>query len=202
MSDNPLIIILMIGAGSYIGKLWWQDMRAAAARNAHPQALPGATPTTRKALLYACLGSLVLLAGETWGEYQFGVVAEQSHMTVLIALNTLIAPIIEEIIFRGYLVINNRGTTVRWVGIVAASAFFALIHPFLWVWDEGLTLTITTKGAFSTMAAFAFSLWFYSVRFSRWNSSHSLLPCIAAHATKNLGVIAIKAAQGFLTGWW
>jgi hypothetical protein len=40
------------------------------------------------------------------------------------------------------------------------------------------------------------------VRFYRWNPAHSLLPCIAAHAAKNLGVIGIKAAQGFLVGWW
>ncbi len=192
----------MIGAGAYIGKLWWQDKCNAESGHAHPQALPGAAPTTRKALLYACLGSLILLAGETWGEYELGIVSEQSNMTVLFALNTLVAPIIEELIFRGYLVINNHGKTIRWLGIVVASALFALLHPLLWVWEDGLVLTLSVKGAFSTLAAFTFSLWFYSVRFSRWNRSQSLLPCIAAHATKNLGVIAIKATQGFLIGWW
>ena len=202
MSQNPLLILLMIGAGVYIGWLWWEDMQSALREKVNPQALPGAVPTNRKAIIIACLGSLLLLAGETFGEYQLGVVAEQSHITVLFALNTLVAPIIEEIIFRGYMVINNRGRAIRWIGIVLASAIFAMLHPFLWVWDDGLVLTLTTKGAFSTIAAFTFSLWFYRVRFNRWNPSHSLLPCFAAHATKNLGVIMIKAAQGFLTGIW
>jgi hypothetical protein len=29
-----------------------------------------------------------------------------------------------------------------------------------------------------------------------------LIPSVSAHATKNLGVIIIKACQGFLIGWW
>jgi len=202
MSQNPFLLLLMIGGGLYIGKLWRDDLRSAATGASHPQALPGATPCPRRTLAIACLGSIVLLAGETWGEYRFGVVAEQSNMTVLFALNSLVAPLIEETIFRGYLVINGRGKVVRWAGIVVASALFALLHPFLWVWEDGLVFTLTIKGAFSTFAAFAFSLWFYHVRFARWNPHHSLLPCFAAHGMKNLGVIAIKAAQGFLTGWW
>ena len=46
------------------------------------------------------------------------------------------------------------------------------------------------------------SLWFYAVRFFPLNPTRSLLPCVAAHATKNLGVIALKYAQGFGDGWW
>jgi hypothetical protein len=29
-----------------------------------------------------------------------------------------------------------------------------------------------------------------------------LLPCFVAHAAKNLGVFAIKYAEGFVGGWW
>lgn len=202
MAQNPLLLLLMIGAAAYIGKLWWQDLRSAQAGQPNGQALPGATLPPRRALLIACGGSIVLLAAETWGEYQLGIVAEQSNMTALFALNTLAAAIIEEIIFRGYLVINGRGKTARWIGIVGASALFALLHPFLWSWEDEFTLTLTVKGVFSTSAAFVFSLWFYTARFASWNPGHSLLPSIAGHATKNLGVIVIKAAQGFLTGWW
>lgn len=202
MTENPLLLFLMIAAALYVAKLWREDYRSGLAGNAHPQALPGATSAPKNAYTFAIIGSLLLLAGETWGEYQLNVVSEQSELTILLALYTLVAPIIEEIIFRGYLVINNRGTTIRWIGIVAASAIFALLHPFLWEWDEGFTLTLTAKGAFSTAAAFTFSLWFYAVRFAGWNPRHSLLPCFVAHATKNLGVIAIKAAQGYVVGWW
>jgi uncharacterized protein len=202
MSQNPLLLLCMIGAAGYIGWLWWHDMRAAQAGKPLPQALPGATMASRKAIGIACLGSIGLLAAETLGEYQLGIVGEQSNMTLLFALNSLGAAIIEELIFRGYLVINGRSNVVRWLGIIGASALFALLHPFLWQWEETFTLTLTLKGIFSTVAAFAFSLWFYIARFAPWNPRQSLLPCIAGHAIKNLGVIAIKGAQGFLTGWW
>ena len=202
MSENPLLLLIMTAAALYVGKLWRDDYRSNLAGKPHPQALPGATSAPRNAYLIAIVGSLILLIGETLGEYQLGIVSEQSELTILLALYTLAAPIIEEIIFRGYLVLNNRGSAARWAGIIAASAIFALIHPFLWEWDETFTLTLTAKGAFSTAAAFVFSLWFYAVRFARWNHRHSLLPCFVAHATKNLGVIAIKAAQGYVVGWW
>jgi membrane protease YdiL (CAAX protease family) len=202
MTDNPLLLLLMIGAAGYLGKLWWSDLRQAQAGAPNPQALPGAVSAPARAFVIATAGSVLLLAGETWGEYALGITSEQSTITVLFALNTLGAAIIEELIFRGYLVIDKRGAGLRWLGIIAASAVFALLHPFLWSTENGFHLTLTVKGAFSTGAAFVFSLWFYYVRFARWNPSHSLLPCIIAHATKNLGVIGIKAAQGFLVGWW
>jgi hypothetical protein len=86
---------------------------------------------------------------------------------------------------------------------------FSLLHPFLWQWEGGwlwdggrLTLTLTAKGLFSTAAVFTSSLWFYYVRFMSANPARSLIPCFTAHATKNLGVCAVKAAQGFVAGWW
>lgn len=202
MSENPLLLLIMTAAALYMGKLWRDDYRSNLAGKPHPQSLPGTTSAPRNTYVIAIVGSLILLVGETWGEYQLGVVSEQSELTILLALYTLAAPIIEEMIFRGYLVINNRGAAARWAGIITASALFALIHPFLWEWDEGFELTLTAKGAFSTAAAFTFSLWFYAVRFSGWNPWRSLLPCFVAHGTKNLGVIAIKAAQGYVVGWW
>lgn len=192
----------MIAAAGYLGKLWWHDCQLARAGVPNPQALPGATPAPKRALWLAVAGSLFLLAGETWGEYALGVTAEQSTLTALFALHTLGAAVLEELIFRGYLVIDQRGRGWRWLGIVGASAIFALLHPFLWSSEPGFHFTFTLKGAFSTGAAFIFSLWFYYTRFARWNPGQSLLPCIAGHAAKNLGVIAIKAAQGFLVGWW
>jgi len=202
MSESPLLLLIMTAAAIYVAKLWHDDYRMNQAGKAHPQALPGATSASRSAYVIAILGSLILLSLETWGEYKLNVVSEQSELTILLALYTLAAPIIEEIIFRGYLVINKRGAATRGIGIVVASAIFALLHPFLWEWNEGFTLTLTAKGIFSTSAAFAFSLWFYAVRFASWNPRHSLLPCFVAHGFKNLGVIVIKAVQGYIVGWW
>jgi len=194
MSDNPLLLLALIGVALYLAKGWWADERAAR---------PAGRIFKTKATLLAIFGSLLLLGCETAGEYALGIVEEQRTLTALFALYTLAAAFIEELIFRGTLVITGRGTAVRWVGIFAASILFALFHPFLWEWeDAGFQLTLTLKGAFSTAVVFAASLWFYFLRFARCNPQHSLLPCIIAHMTKNLGVIVIKAAQGFLVGWY
>ncbi len=203
MSDQPLFLLLLIAAAAYVAKLWRDDCREVLAGRPNPRALPGATPAPRRALVIAVLGALVLLALETWGEIRLGIAGEQSRMTALFALYTLAAAVIEEVIFRGFIVIDGRGAAARWVGIIGASLVFAAIHPFLWNWDDdGFRWTFGLKGWFSTAAVFAGSLWFYAVRFASWNPQRSLLPCFAAHATKNLGVIAIKAAQGFVVGWW
>lgn len=203
MSDNPLLLLIVGAAALYFGKLWLDDLRAARAGRPNPRALPGATPARPLALGIASAGALVLLAVETLGEHALGIAEEQSTMTWLFALYTLTAAIIEEVIFRGFLVVEGRGTAARWAGILAASAAFALLHPFLWEWeDQGFTLTLNAKGLFSTTIVFATSVWLYVARFARWNPTHSLLPCIIAHAAKNAGVIAIKAGSGFMGGLW
>jgi membrane protease YdiL (CAAX protease family) len=121
----------------------------------------------------------------------------------------LSAAVVEEIIFRGFLVIQKRGRFLLWLGIVSASVIFALLHQHLWKWDGGwpwaggnLIVEFNLKGCFSTAALFVGSLWFYAVRFARFNPQRSLLPCFAAHAAKNLGVIIIKLLQGHLVGAW
>jgi len=203
MSDQPLVLLLLIAAAIYVAKLWRDDCREVLAGRPHPRALPGATPAPRRAVVIAVAGAGVLLVLETWGEIRLGIAGEQSRLTVLFSAYTLAAAVIEEVIFRGYVVIDGRGATARWAGIIGASLIFAALHPFLWVWDDdGFRWTFGLKGWFSTAAIFAGSLWFYAVRFASWNPQRSLLPCFAAHAAKNLGVIAIKAAQGFVVGWW
>jgi membrane protease YdiL (CAAX protease family) len=203
MNDDPLFQVLMLGAGLFILKLWLDDRRAFAKGQPNSKALPGATPAGAKAVVIGIAGALALLTAETWGEIKLGIADEQSNMTGLFALCTLTAAVVEEIIFRGFLVIEKRGRVALWAGVLGASVLFAALHPFLWDWTDGkLTWTFTAKGWFSTAAIFAGSLWFYAVRFARFNPSRSLLPCFAAHAAKNLGVIAVKAAQGHLVGWW
>lgn len=206
MNDNPLPLLMMICLGGYFARLWWQDLRAVREGGLKPdQALPGAVPATLRASLIAAGGTLVILAAETWGEIALGVADEQSTMTALFAGYTLVAAIVEEIIFRGYVGdwIARRGRRALIGGVLAASLLFALLHPFLWKWDDdGFAFTFTVKGWFSFGAVFAASLWFYACRFASWNATRSLLPCFAAHLAKNLGVIAIKGGQGFLDGWW
>ncbi|MGA2053040.1 MAG: CPBP family intramembrane glutamate endopeptidase, partial [Opitutales bacterium] len=87
-------------------------------------------------------------------------------------------------------------------GIVGFSLLFSLLHPFLWDWKSGLVFDFSLKAWWSPALVFASSLWFYTVRFYPLNPARSLLPCIAAHLAKNLGVFAIKLAQGHVTSWW
>lgn len=187
-----------------MGRTWHADQVAARNGLPHPNALPGATDAPHRATFIAIVGALGLLVVETVGEHFLGIAHEQSRMTWLFALYSVAAaPIIEETIFRGYLVVAHRGRVALWSGAVAASLVFAAMHPFLWRWDDnGFELCWDVKGWFSTGVLFSFSLWLYVARLAPWNPSRSLLPCFAAHAAKNIGVVAIKAAGGFMGPWW
>lgn len=203
MSDNPTLVAAMIAASGFLFHLWLSDLRAFRAGRPNPRALPGAVPCERQAALVAIAGTLLLLAAETGGETMLGISDQQSKVTILWSAYTLAAAFMEEVAFRGFLVVGGRGRRVLWGSITAFSLLFALVHPFLWEWkDGGLVLHFTIKGWFSTGMAFAGSLWFYTVRFFPLNPRHSLIPCIAAHLTKNLGVFGLKAALGFVSGWY
>ncbi len=201
---HPLLLLLSIVGGLYAGRLWLQDRRTAAAGRPAPGALPGATPAPVRAVVIAVAGALALLAAETAGEIGLGVAAEQARITWLFAVYSVAAaPIIEELIFRGWLVVEKGGRSLQWTAAAGASVAFALLHPFLWRWDDaGFAWTAGLKGWFSTLVVFLMSLWLYAARLASWNPRHSLLPCFAAHSAKNLGVVAIKAATGYATGWW
>lgn len=206
--NHPMLLVLMTATGIYVGWLWWTDLREARQRlpgaPVPAGAFPGATEAPLRAVVIAVAGAVGLLALETWLECRLGLAAEQTKMTVLFSVYTVIsAPIIEELIFRGWLVVQEKGRATMWAAVVAASGIFAALHPFLWRWDDvGFAWTLTEKGWFSTGAIFAGSVWFYLVRLAGWNPQHSLLPCFAAHAAKNLGVVTVKAATGFVGGWW
>lgn len=204
MDENPLLQAGMLLIGLYVAWMWWTDLQAG---KTNPQSLagglPGAKPAPARALWIAAAGAAIILAAETLGEIALGLSEEQSEMTVLFGLYTLVAAIIEEIIFRGYIVVEGKGRAKMIAGVLVASLVFSLIHPFLWEWkDEGFKLTLTAKGWFSFGAVFVASLWFYTCRLASWNPHGSLLPCFVAHGVKNLGVFAIKLAQGFVVGLW
>ncbi len=203
MNDNPFALVMLIGLGGYFTWLWASDLKAVRAGRLDPaQALPGARSASARACVIAVAGALVILAAETWGEIALGLSAEQSRITYLFAAYTLVQAIVEEIIFRGYVIVENRGRATTVAVVLGASLLFAAIHPFLWTWEGGLVFTFTAKGWFSFAAVFAASLWFYACRLASWNPTRSLLPCFAAHLAKNLGVIVIKGAQGYLVGVW
>ena len=209
---QPWLLLMMTGAGMYLLRLWFEDRKVNRGKSPSPRALPGATEAPHGASIIALGGMLVLLTAETLWERKLGLTSRQSQITWLFGLYSVVAaPVIEEIIFRGYLTIGlpatadrpSRPGAIAWMGAIGASIGFAALHPFLWRWDEaGFALTLDAKGWFSSAAAFATSLWLYAVRFGPWNPRRSLLPCFVGHGGKNLGVLVIKHAQGFVTGWF
>jgi len=213
VGEDPLIILLYLGVAVYLGYLYYTDTRRAAAGNPNVQAMPGAVPCGLGALVIATVGALVLLALETGGELALGIADEQSDIAVIFLLAMLAAGIVEEVIFRGYLVVENKGRAAFLASVFVFSAVFALLHPHLWeytkseeaawwaFWEGGFSLSFTTKAIFSTLFLFFGSLWFYASRFGPWNPSRSIIPCMLAHAVSNLGVFIVKAFQGHVSGW-
>lgn len=204
MLDNPLFILIGLGAAAYFFKLWLDDLKKEKLGTPNPGAFPGATTAPRKAVIIAIIGALVILAAEVGGEYIGDFVGEQSDITILFALYTLAAAFVEELIFRGFFVVQKRGRAILVGSVLLFSILFAAIHPFLWEWsgEDGLLFHFTGKAWFSTSIVFLNSLWFYAVRFLPFNPRHSLLPCILAHLASNLGVVLIKFLQGHVVGLW
>ncbi len=201
-------MVLAISAVSvYLFWLWWSDFKSAQAGKPNENAFPGAVPASKLAIGVAIVGSIILLALETAGEYALGISDEQQSIAAVFLFSMIAAAFVEELIFRGYLVVTKRGRAALVFSILGFSAVFAILHPFLWQWDVAdgnswwqgsIVWDFSLKAWFSTVMIFIASLWFYTVRFLPVNPAHSLVPCIAAHLTKNVGVFVIKWAQGFV----
>ena len=215
MSQDPFGVVFYFIVTLWLARMWWRDYREAQDSNkgTYDRGLPGATPCTLKPIFIAVAGTLLLLAAETYGEIRLGISAEQSDVSCFFLLALISAAIAEEFIFRGFLVIETRGEAAKWISVFVFSTIFALIHPYLWSfeWNDESTagtltkivqacdLNITLKAVFTTVFIFVGSLWFYAVRFFRWNPRHSILVPIAAHLVKNIAVFLIKLAQGHVT---
>ena len=204
MNDNPWSLVGMIGVAGVAFGMWWRDFRAQRTGfEGNRRVFPGALPCTARVVVVAIGGALLLLGAEVGGEYALGIVAEQKSISALFGVYTLAAAFLEELVFRGYLVVENRGRAALWVSIIGFSIGFALLHPYLWAWRGWtLSLQLTAKAAFTTSMLFLGSIWFYVMRYTGMNPSRSLIPCIAAHLAKNLGVFFFKALQGFVVAWW
>ena len=198
--EDPIAILIIFAGSSYLFKIWLKDYRASINQTPNPRAFPGAFPAPQSLIWIGISGALLILGLETGGEYALGLSESQSDISWLYLLAMIAAAFLEEIIFRGYLVITQRGKAILVLGCIGFSLIFALLHPFLWSWKEqGLEINASLKGGFSTGIVFMNSLWFYMLRFMPKNRAQSLVPCIAAHLSSNLGVFIIKLAQGHVT---
>jgi len=201
--------ILMFAITGDFLRLWCSDCRQAKAGTPSYMPLPGASYCGVGLIVLSVLGALLLVGFETGGEYALNIVAEQHKIKVTFLASMLGAAIVEEIIFRGYLVIQGRGVLVLWISIIGFSLLFAIAHPYLWNYNKGdasfwelskyeWSLQFNTKGFFSAGFVFLNSLWFYALRFMPANTERSLLPCFIAHGASNIAVFAVKAAQGYV----
>jgi len=199
--ENPIALLALIGVVGYVFHLWLGDYRSRAREMRPVSPLPGATETTSRAVAIACAGAFVLLLIEVWGEHRLGISEAQSKITWLFAIYTLFAAFGEELLFRGYLVIEKRGRVVFLSSVIGFSLIFAALHGYWYEeTEDGYGLALGAKGLFTTAMLFVGSLWFYYARFAAWNATRSLIPAIAAHLTKNLGVIGTKLLQGHVAG--
>ncbi|MGJ8649225.1 MAG: CPBP family intramembrane glutamic endopeptidase [Opitutaceae bacterium] len=198
MNESPIMILLYVGIAAYVGHMYWGDYHADKSGEPKGSAMPGAKSAGLMVFVIAAIGSLLILGAEVGGEIALGVADEQSEMVWYFVFAIIAAGIVEEVIFRGFLVVENKGRAALIASCVGFSLLFALIHPHLWSAEEGFELTLTAKGFFSTSILFANSLWFYACRFGPWNRNASLFPCMLAHAASNLGVFVVKLAQGYV----
>ena len=107
MNENPLMILLYVGVAAYVGQIYWSDYKAAKSCKANAGAMPGAVAAPLGAFAIGTLGALLLLGVETSGEIALGVVDEQSEMVWFFVFAIIAAGVVEEVIFRGYLVIDK-----------------------------------------------------------------------------------------------
>ena len=181
--------------------MYWGDYQSnQASEQPDPRGMPGATSASWGLYGIGVIGALLILAAETGGEIALGIASEQSEMVWYFVFAILGAGIVEEVIFRGYLVVDSKGRAALIGSCVGFSLIFAIIHGHFWSNEEGQAFawTFTTKAFFTTGILLANSLWFYALRFGPWNKNRSLFPCMLAHAASNFGVFAVKLAQGFV----
>ncbi len=201
MNESPFMVLLYVGVAAYVGYMYWGDYQSnQASEQPDPGGMPGATSARWGLYGIGVIGALLILAAETGGEIALGIASEQSEMVWYFVFAILGAGIVEEVIFRGYLVVDSKGRAALIGSCVGFSLIFAIIHGHFWSNEEGQAFawTFTTKAFFTTGILLANSLWFYALRFGSWNKNRSLFPCMLAHAASNFGVFAVKLAQGFV----
>ncbi|MDQ8196015.1 CPBP family intramembrane metalloprotease [Coraliomargarita sp. SDUM461004] len=198
MNENPLMILLYVGVAVYVGNMYREDYKASRSGQPNSGAMPGATAVSVGAYVVGVIGALLLLGLETGGEIALGVADEQSQMVWFFVFAIVAAGVVEEVIFRGFLVVENKGRALLIASCVGFSLIFAIIHAHFWSTEDGFEWTFTAKAFLSTGILFANSLWFYAIRFGPWNPNRSIFPCMLAHAASNLGVFVVKLVQGYV----
>ena len=205
MTESPILTIIVFAAALYLLRLWYADYRSSGSGEPNPGALPGATPASPGIVWIGVAGALGLVAIETLGEIFLGISEEQSDIKAIALFSLIAAGIIEEVIFRGYLVVQKHGRGWLIVSVIGFSLLFTLLHYQYYTDFDGSgdgIIHIGTKEGWTLLLLFLNAIWFYSLRLCKWNPQKSLLPCFAAHISSNLAVFVVKLVQGHVTGLW
>ena len=207
MSDSLLHAVVGTVLGIVLLRMWLQDLKSRS--QVDRLSLPGTTPASLIACISASVGAIAIVLIISGVEYVTGIANQQSRIPFFYLLPMLGAAITEEVIFRGYLVVRNRGRAMLIASAVFFSILFAVIHPYLWShsvadpkgfeWLSTLRLRLDTYSVVATASIAILSLWYYYVRFSKQNPNRSLIPCFCAHASANLTVFIIKLSSGYAT---
>ncbi len=209
MQDNTVYSILFFAACLYLFKMWVDDAKHFKKNGSQRKgSFAGASFAPKAALCLAATGAIALLFAQTLLESKLGFADQQNKVGAFAIFSWVSAAFIEELVFRGYLVVQNKGKLALCASIFAFSFLFALMHPFLWDYSipenaqaislANFSLNFTGKALFSTSFIFINSLFFYFMRFNKLNKSHSLLPSIVAHLSYNIGVFIIKLLCGYV----
>jgi len=205
--SDPIFALIFFAGACYLFSLFWKDLVAYKKTNTiNPKAFEGALPADRPILRIAVIGAIILLVMQVFFEYSTGTVQEQTEIGYFALLTLTASAFIEELVFRGYFVVKNKGIVALWSFNILFSLIFALMHPYMWDWvpSEGslfgntLEFSFTIKTIGSTAFMFLNSMFFYLLRFNSLNKNMSILPCILAHFMFNLNVFAVKLFQGFV----
>lgn len=206
--DDPVFALLNFAIAAYLFYMWYGDFTAFRRSGVLPKkALAGAATVSPSYVVCGILAAVALLAVHTATEFALGVEASQTRVAWWAIFSWIGAAFVEELIFRGYLVVQNRGRGALIASIIAFSLIFALGHPFMWDYTvpEGASVfggvwkfDFSVQPVISTLAIFECSVLFYALRFLPKNKNASIIPCFAAHAAYNIGVFAVKAANGFI----
>lgn len=207
--DDEIYSLLTLAIAAYLFYMWLGDFRHfRKIGTVRRGAFVGATTVSLPYCFAAAAAAAAMLAIHIFQEYACGVESKQTAVSFWAIFSWCSAAFVEELIFRGYLVVQNRGRIWLWGSIVLFSVIFAAGHPFVWNYEvpEGASVlsgvwsvNFTLQPILSTLAIFECSLLFYVLRFLPANKNRSLIPCIAAHLTYNVGVFATKAFQGFVS---
>ncbi len=206
--DDILYSLATFAAGAYLFYIWCGDCSYFRANGADRKgAFAGARPASLKAVAIAVVCALALLGLQMFGENELGFASEQTKVGIFALFSWMAAAFLEELVFRGYLVVQSKGMPLLVGSAFLFSVLFALAHPFLWDYTvaDGASVfagewkwNISARAFYNTACIFTCSLLFYFLRFAPNNKARSLLPCVAAHFAFNLGVFCIKAWQGFV----